>query len=467
MKKNKRIFFLFIALILSGCASTGKNDKLDKELLSGDYASCAREVQHEINKKHPEIDRELDAAVLFHYAGEWEKSTKLFESADEHIEKAFTKSITRTAGAAALNENLSEYSGNIYETILLNAFNSLNYYRMGEVDEALVEIRRIEIKQKEYIAKYGELYLEETDDYSSVQTSAKTMNINLREVYTKTPSAPTEDDIYKDSAFAHYIAALLYLQDNSDEANLHAREYRALNSGVKCADINSAFSFPQDKARLEFVSLAGKIIERQEGTVYFPSFAKNGTPLFITSLRIDDIVVPAFRLKYVYPFVPLDKTGHIIKSPDAIVSARVTLSNGTGTEFEMIEWFDEAVRKDVAMKAHRAFTRSLARSTAKKATAVTSAVMLIRSTPKEFRLLAEIAATKSLDAVDLAETADIRQARYFPSMALGAGLTVPPGTYDARIEYFTARGAKAGEENIRDIKATAGHTEIVESVFIR
>ena len=65
------------------------------------------------------------------------------------MEQTRTKSISQAAGATVLNENITEYNGNIYEYLLINAFNSLNYYNLGNLEEALVEIRKIENKQNE------------------------------------------------------------------------------------------------------------------------------------------------------------------------------------------------------------------------------------------------------------------------------------------------------------------------------
>lgn len=461
---------VFLCFLLCGCASSGIDSvALDEAFYAGDYSLCAELIQNASkSKKHSQIDRLLDIAILEHYAKSYEASSRTFSDADRAIEAAYTKSIAKAVGAASLNEGISEYAGNVYEYILLNAFNSLNYYNMGERDEALVEIRKIEIKQKEYIAKYGELALEDEEaDYSSANSFAKSIHVSMDSVYRRIPRKPTEADLYKDSAFAHYLAALLYLQDKSGSPELHAREYSALSRGAGYASLKEDLAVPAGMGRLDIISLAGKIIERQEGTVYIPSFAENGTPLFITSIEVNGAVIPAFRLKYVYPYVQEDKSGNLIRPPDSIQSVTVTLDGGDSSRLKLIEWFDDAVRKDVAVKARKEFTRSIVRSTAKKAAAVTSASFAISAAPEKLRFLAEIAAVKSLDAVDLAETADVRQCRYFPSFAAGGGFTVRPGMYSGKIEYFDAQGNLAGTDRFENIRVSPGEIAIVESVCVK
>lgn len=460
---------VFLCFLLCGCASSRiDNAALDEAFSIGNYSLCAELIRNTVSKKNPQIDRLLDAAILEHYAKSYEASSKSFSEADRAIEATYTKSIARAVGAASLNEGFSEYAGNIYEYILLNAFNSLNYYNRGELDGALVEIRKIEIKQKEYIAKYGELALEDEEaDYSSVNSFSKSIHVSMDSVYKRIPRRPTEADVYKDSAFAHYLAALLYLQDKSGSPELHAREYSAINRGAGYASLKEDFALPAGMGRLDIISLAGKIIERQEGTVYIPSFAENGTPLFITSVEVNGAVIPAFRLKYVYPCVQEDKDGNLIRPQDSIQAVQVTLDSGNSAQLKLVEWFDDAVRKDVAVKARREFTRSIVRSTTKKAAAVASASFALSAAPEQLRFLAEIAAVKSLDAVDLAETADVRQCRYFPSFAAGGGFTLQPGIYSGKVEYFDMQGNSAGTERFENIRVFPGEITIVESVCVR
>ena len=465
-------------VLLVACASSKGEDEARGAFQVGNYTAAAKSVQKQIKKGVGQVDKKLDAAILLHYARSWQKSADAFNQTDRDIEAAFTKSISRGVASAAFNENADEYSGNIYEYLLLNAFNCLNYYALGELDEALVEIRKIENKQKQYVARYGELALAVDDeDEDEVSAASKTMNVDLRSVRQSTPRRPTEEDVYKDSAFAHYLAALLYLEDKSGTPELHARQYEAINAGFECATLDEDFAIPQGKGRLDFLSLSGKIVERREGVIYFPPFAAGGTPLFITSLRIGDVVIPAFRLKYVWPYVPEDADGILVRPADFINRVRVSVCEGekysskahevARAELKLVEWFDEAVQKDVALKARGEFNKSIWRSTTKKAAAVTAAAALIQATPENFRVLAEIAATKSLDAVDLAETADIRQCRYFPALACAGGFSLDEGVYSARVEYFDARGLQAGSETFDALEVRAGRIKLVESVCAR
>lgn len=472
LKKNSAFFLIVSALIFSAgffsCASSSANYETAESFFSaGDYSSCVRLVQKTSGLKN-KIDVQLDLAILQHYQKNFADSAETFNQAEKNIEAAYTKSISKTAAAASLNENFSEYAGNVYEYILLNAFNALNYCNLGEPDEALVEIRRIEIKQKEYVAKYGEIALSDDEtDFSSVEEFSKKISVDFSSLNKKLPQKPTEDDLYKDSAFAHYLAALLYLQDKSGSPELHAKEYYALNKNFSCASLDDDLNLADGMGRLDFVSLAGKIAEREEAAVYIPDFSANGTPLFLTSVRVDGVTIPAFRLKFVYPYLPQDSSGNILKPKGSAASAKVTLSDGRTENLKMVEWLDDAVKKDVTLKARKAFTRSIIRSTTKKAAAVTSAEVLLSAASENFRGLAEVAAVKLLDAVDSAETADVRQCRYFPGVILGGGFTLEPGNYSGKIEYFDSGGNLLETDFFENAKVNSGKPTILESVCVK
>ncbi len=468
MKVKRFIPILVTGIIFASCASTKVDyNVLNQSFKNGDYEICEKAIEKQIDKKNPEINLQFDMAMLQHYSGNYENSSKTFNYANARMDEAYTKSVTRAVGAAALNENASEYSGNLYEYILVNAFNSLNYHNMGNLDEALVEIRKIEIKQKEYISKYGELVLEDAeneDDDEDVSKSAKTMNVDMNSVYKHTPRKPTENDLYKDSAFAHYLATLLYLKDESGSPDLHAREYEALNRGVECASLKDDLSIPRGMGRLDFIALTGQIVSRKEGVIYIPDFEAGSPYIYVT---IGNVTIPAFRLKYVYPYVEMDASENIIRGPETINAVKITLADGRETNLSLVEWLDEACKKDVALRARRDFKRSIARSTTKKAAAVALAAVSIGRTSGVLRGVAEIAASEALDAVDAAETADVRQAKYLPSVVSGGGFTLEPSIYSGKIEFFNTKNELVSTKTFENVRVDAGKPTIVETVCVK
>ena len=69
-----------------------------------------------------------------------------------------------------------------------------------------------------------------------------------------------------------------------------------------------------------------------------------------------------------------------------------------------------------------------------------------------------------LAAIDLTETADIRQGEFFPESANAAGFTVPAGVYSGKVIYRFENGTKVEkkfEAEVREGKPTL----VVSSCF--
>jgi len=146
---------LFLVIVaISSCASTQTYQYQYVE--AGDYVAkrdfkgASAVIEGYKNTTYKEKDRVLyylDVGMLYHYAGEYEKSNEALGMAEQGIEELYTKSISKAVTSGVLNDNALDYSGEDYEDIYLNVFKGLNYIALGDPDSALVEIRRVHITQ--------------------------------------------------------------------------------------------------------------------------------------------------------------------------------------------------------------------------------------------------------------------------------------------------------------------------------
>lgn len=169
---------LALALILSAC--TGPQISLKKtvaELLAaGDPAAASRMIESRRNEYGPSnaVLYDLDLGLALHYAGAYRESSRRFEAAEARLEELYTKSVSAAGGRLIANENISDFRGRPLDRVLGQFFDALNYTFLGEPDEALVAVRRMEA------------YLDELGRTAQGQ-------------------AP-----YPDDGLARYLAALLY-----------------------------------------------------------------------------------------------------------------------------------------------------------------------------------------------------------------------------------------------------------------
>lgn len=95
----------------------------------------------------------VNAGIVESMRGHFEESNAYFEKADLFIEDD-QKKIGEEGAALLLNPNLSTYRGEDHEKLLINYYKALNYYQLGEYDEAIVECKRMNIRLQQLSDKY-------------------------------------------------------------------------------------------------------------------------------------------------------------------------------------------------------------------------------------------------------------------------------------------------------------------------
>lgn len=92
----------------------------------------------------------LDYATALQEAGRYKESMKAFAEAERISEIQDYHSISNIAQSAILSETAIQYKGDDYEKVMINAVNAINYLETGDLDEALVEVRKLNQKLYKY-----------------------------------------------------------------------------------------------------------------------------------------------------------------------------------------------------------------------------------------------------------------------------------------------------------------------------
>ncbi|MDE1976381.1 MAG: hypothetical protein KGI84_03870 [Elusimicrobia bacterium] len=178
------------ALLLCSCAgpSISVEKKLNSLIAAQNYSgadSYLDGVKHTQFGKKNAVLYYLDKGAVEHYGGWYAKSDRDLAAAEHRMEDLYTKSVTKMAGTLILNDNTMPFAGTPYDRVLEHILRSLNYSLRGDIDDALVESRKVE------------LFLD---------------NLN---------ADAGKSDIYKDDAFARYLDALYYSDEGmNDDARI-------------------------------------------------------------------------------------------------------------------------------------------------------------------------------------------------------------------------------------------------------
>ena len=499
MKMRIKGFIAFLALVvmLVSCASNSgarggavkpkkfTQEKFDEAISRGDIDDALSMTLGRKYAKNDVIIQKLDIALMSHFAKDYQTSSQYFNSVNEDIKNAVTQSIAKGAIAALGNENAKEYAGSIYESHFLNVFNAFNYYNRGDLESAVALMKDLAQKRVMYdmvalaVANESDEEAEKEaqadandgkgGSKKSVGAAASSLNVDMNAVNRRAPKKPTEADVFADSALERYVALNFYKMQTLDRftpievlgiAEQELEQQGKLFAERSSYDVESDLNVAEGMGRVNVLAFSGLIGRRSAHTTYFPGDFVDGMD-FLPPVRVGDVTIPAFRLKFVYPQ---------FSRPQKKICAVTARIGDNEVPLLLLENFDDAVEKDVNTKAYKAFKRSVFRSILKKSAAITAGAATISAASQlgDLATLAAVASvSKAVDAVDALESADIRQVMALPSSANAGGINLAPGTYPVSVRYYNAGGVLVGEDNLGNVTVKAGKLVLLESLCIR
>ena len=180
--RNKIQTVLSVSLIsaaLTGCGSTGVKQQ-DAQYLyaTGGYNAVAANYLNdkgELDTRGSGLETLLVSGKALHDSGNWEESSKAFELAEKELAwKADTvdtpAEIGKLLGTTMTNDTLASYNGKIFEGVMLDYYQALNYLMMGDESSARVRFNRLQERQRNaetQLRKYTETLSESTDDVAA------------------------------------------------------------------------------------------------------------------------------------------------------------------------------------------------------------------------------------------------------------------------------------------------------------
>lgn len=136
-----------LAFLSTGCGpSVNRYLLIEQSLLAGNpqqAATILEQTKGEYGAKG-QLLYEMDRGMVLQVAGQYEQSSAVLEQAEEEVERLYTRSLRTETAAFLTNDNTLPYEGDAYEHVMINVIKALNYAVQGQLQEALVEARRID-----------------------------------------------------------------------------------------------------------------------------------------------------------------------------------------------------------------------------------------------------------------------------------------------------------------------------------
>jgi len=452
--------FLSIAilfLLMQGCASNlQKEMAVDRFLPEDSFDSAIEELRSNEKAfgKNSRLLYLMNMGALLHYAGCFEESNRYLQEAYDLADELYTKSISRMV-ASVVSPNVAPYYGEDYERVMISTFMALNYFRLGALEDALVEARKIN-KDLELL----------TDKYEG-------------------------KDKYKDDAFSHYLAGLI--QEAGGETNdafiSYVQAYNAYRGYEKMFGVGVP-----DELKRDILRLALKLGFKDKYDYFVKEFGEEYTPQDSDSKNDGEIVVVAYTgLAPLKREISISHTGvdsegkthtfqiqlpELVERPSAISAVRVKYREAVGQNVLEVDRDEYSKTNDVQVgRTYRdeggGFRAEIKRDGSSGYTYAFLAQDIVRISAKNMKdkqpwliaqawaaALAKYAASEKLkkktkgenflgnvvksvfidSALEEVTRADIRCWRTIPARIHLARLRIPSGRYDLCVEFLDNSG---------------------------
>ena len=146
-----------LLVLFSSCTTRSvlRLEKLANSTMENDFLSAVQTVRKnaKLYGKNNQFLYHMDIGALFHYAGVYDSSTTHLRQAADIFTDLFTRSVTNEAAAVLTNDNIRPYRSKPYELVMLHEFLASNYLARGNVEDALVESRQVQLMFDEWNRK--------------------------------------------------------------------------------------------------------------------------------------------------------------------------------------------------------------------------------------------------------------------------------------------------------------------------
>jgi len=215
-------------VVATGCVSHRKEvSALVSTYEAGRFADAAAQIDADGYQDGLESDTngirfQLEAAKVLQDAGRYAESRDMFERASAGLEAWDMEadvSISEEVVATLGSQTSRPYRGTEFDRILLEVYQTFNYLALGDLDEALVRVRRAYRRQAEAVARNGaEIAAREESDNEVAKGALQQTDFLQLEAETKTLASESYADFV--NPVATFLQAVLLREEGTNPSAL-------------------------------------------------------------------------------------------------------------------------------------------------------------------------------------------------------------------------------------------------------
>jgi hypothetical protein len=451
------LLIVLAVLVTGGCSTYQTRSILIRQAFEDSNYDSALERIDGINQGTSELLFLYEKGLILHYQNQWEASNELFQRAELLLEELYTKSVSRELAALAITDNIAKYRGESFEAILINYYKILNYLYLGDVDGALVECRRVNIKLQMLIDA-GEVHF--TDDpfvqyltgmVYALGGEANDADVSLRAARTS----------YDNLAAATGVSEPTMLECDALEAAIALGDPVTAEYDTVCSELRRP---AEGEGTLNLFLESGFVAHKIEVKVVLPIFTTDSTDDIDALAETvaaregmvysDDEVKIDYILKVAVPALvpaPVPWTRAVVRSVPK--SGELNAPGDTLAEAVVVDNLDAYSAAGFEAKYGRILFRTVVRGLTKYAAK--------KGADEENEALGWM--VNWLGAAT--ETADTRCWSTLPQTIMMTRLVLPEGEYDLQVDLIDAGGAQIETLVIPGVMIEAGRTSFLNHRF--
>ena len=442
---NLRLLLLLVSVVvyllgvLLGCGGPRNIYTTVDELNAQGQFSMARDYVQEHADDYGDLNELLyflDKGMFAFSLRKYEEAAASFTEAERIMDELYTISLSREATTFLINDNTAPYRGEDFESVMVNLFLALSYANLFQVEDALVEARKIDSKLTAINLQYADerknAYKEDpfarlltgilyemggtSADLNDAYISYKIALKGYEKEYARF-GVPVPDVLMKN------ILSLAPLMGNDELQKMRQRfSYQRVVSEPELVG----------KAEVYVLHLNGRIPVKEEGIVVFP-------------MRGGQVVKIAFPR---YQTIRGRITGSRFRAFSDFGNEQSVADSS------LAEPIGKIAMENLQNRKVRIYAKTLARVAAKYL-AVREATRAARRSSEEHggwaALLTQITGTALIFA---SEAADVRSWRTLPAEIRISKLTLSPGSYQFWAECLDGSGRLVRMVNLgsRDLR---------------
>ncbi len=156
MMKSRFLVFLLFSLLAASCATWYQRTVAFQEAVEkGNFEQAEKLLQKDKRQSRDKnkILYYLNQGYVNFMLGKYKESNAAFETAEQLTEEQH-KNVLTEAAVLVSNPEVRPYKPEDFEVIMINFYKALNYLQMNNMEDALVEVRKINIRLQQLNDKY-------------------------------------------------------------------------------------------------------------------------------------------------------------------------------------------------------------------------------------------------------------------------------------------------------------------------